>query len=70
MLLAALTDALGEERVLTGEDVRRLHGTDESWHPPAPPDAVVRARTTEDVVTVVSACARHGVAGDRELACR
>jgi D-lactate dehydrogenase (cytochrome) len=55
--LAAL---LGPDRVITGSDERRRHGSDESWHPPAPPDAVVRIRSTEEAVAVVRACARHG----------
>lgn len=57
---AALSD-LGGLQVQTGADVRRQHGTDESWHPPAPPDAVVHPRSTEEAVRVVAACARHGV---------
>lgn len=57
---AALSD-LSDLQVQTGADVRRQHGTDESWHPPAPPDAVVYPRTTEEAVRVVAACARHDV---------
>jgi D-lactate dehydrogenase (cytochrome) len=60
MLLADLTTALGEDRVLTGDDVRRQHGTDESWHPPAAPDVVVMPRSTEEAATVVRACAQAG----------
>ncbi len=47
--------------MLVSEDVRRAHGTDEGWHAPVAPDAVVEATSTQDVVTVVQACARHSV---------
>jgi D-lactate dehydrogenase (cytochrome) len=57
----ALAQLLGPERVTTGEDERRRHGSDESWHPPAPPDAVVRIRSTEEAAEVVRICARHAV---------
>src|SRR4051795_12772661 len=60
MLLADLTTALGEDRVLTGDDVRRQHGTDESWHPPAAPDVVVMPHSTEEAAAVVRACAQAG----------
>ncbi len=59
--LADLTDLLGADRVLTGEDDRRRRGTDESWHEPAPPDAVVCPRSTEEAAAIVRTCARHGV---------
>ena len=55
-----LRDALGDDRVQTGEDVRRLHGTDSSFHPVAPPDAVVFPESVEDAVAIVRTCARHG----------
>ena len=55
-----LREALGADRVQTGEDVRRLHGTDSSFHPVAPPDAVVFPESVEDAVAIVRACARHG----------
>jgi D-lactate dehydrogenase (cytochrome) len=48
-------------RVQVGDDVRRTHGTDEGWHAPVAPDAVVEATSTTDVVAVVRTCARHGV---------
>jgi D-lactate dehydrogenase (cytochrome) len=59
-LLADLTAALGADRVLTGADVRRLHGSDESWHPPADPDVVVLPRDTAEAAAVVRACRDHG----------
>jgi D-lactate dehydrogenase (cytochrome) len=59
--LDALARLLGPERVTTGEDERRRHGSDESWHPPAPPDAVVRIRSTEEAAAVVKVCAGHAL---------
>jgi D-lactate dehydrogenase (cytochrome) len=56
-----IAHALGDGRVLTGADVLRQHGTDESWHPPATPDAVVYPRDTEEAAAVVRACRDHKV---------
>jgi D-lactate dehydrogenase (cytochrome) len=58
-LLDDLRDALGAERVLTGLDVREQHGVDESFHPGAPPDAVVWPQSTEEAAEIVRICARH-----------
>jgi D-lactate dehydrogenase (cytochrome) len=55
----ALTGALAPDRVSTGEDVRRLHGTDESFHAPAPPDLVVFPLDTDEAAAVVRICAEH-----------
>ena len=46
------------ERAVFNKDVRELHGQDESFHPCCPPDVVVFAQTTEEVVAVVNECAR------------
>src|SRR5215213_9056680 len=54
-----LIAALDAERVSTGNDDRRRHGTDESWHPPAAPDFVVYPRSTEECAAVVRLCKRH-----------
>ncbi|WP_051324353.1 FAD-binding oxidoreductase [Candidatus Solirubrobacter pratensis] len=59
--VADLTRELGADRVLTGTDVLRQHGTDESWHPPATPDAVVLPRDTEDAAAIVRACRDYHV---------
>jgi D-lactate dehydrogenase (cytochrome) len=59
-LVADLEALLGAERVLTGEDDRRQHGTDESFHAPAPPDVVVAPRDTDEAVAIVRLCVRHG----------
>ena len=39
--------------------MRLQHGRDESFHTPAPPDAVAFARSTEEVAEIVTLCARH-----------
>ena len=49
------------ERCSTAVAVREQHGKDESWHQPAPPDAVVFARSTEEVSDAVRICATHKV---------
>src|SRR3954469_7416348 len=62
--LAALAEApapaLAPDRVAAGEDVRRLHGTDESFHAPAPPDLVVFPLDVDEAAGVVRLCAEHG----------
>jgi D-lactate dehydrogenase (cytochrome) len=57
--LDALRDLLGADRVLTGDDIRAQHGRDESFHPPAPPDAVVWPRSTQEAAAIVGVCAAH-----------
>ncbi|MEA3291487.1 MAG: FAD-linked oxidase C-terminal domain-containing protein [Pseudomonadota bacterium] len=47
------------ERVETSPAVRERHGKDESFHPAAPPDAVIAARNAEEVQAIVSVCAEH-----------
>ena len=59
-LTEALAGALAPDRVLDGEDVRRQHGTDESFHRPAPPDRVVFPLDVEEAARVVRICAEHG----------
>ncbi len=58
--IADLKAAFGD-RCTTSLAVREQHGKDESWHQPAPPDAVVFARSTEEVATAVRICAAHKV---------
>jgi D-lactate dehydrogenase (cytochrome) len=53
--------ALLGERLSTARAVREQHGRDESYHAPAPPDAVAFARSTEEVSAIVKICARHKV---------
>ncbi len=59
-LIAALSERFGERFTMT-EAARAHHGKDESAHAPAPPDAVVFAQSTEEVVAIVDCCRRHRV---------
>ncbi len=58
--LDALKARFGD-RLSTAAAVREHHGRDESPFPPTPPDAVVFAQSTEDVVALVELCAQHRV---------
>lgn len=58
--LEELAASLGD-RFVTSLSARDLHGRDESPLPPALPDAVVYASSTDDVVEVVRVCRRHGI---------
>jgi D-lactate dehydrogenase (cytochrome) len=49
------------DRLTTSIAVRERHGTDESFHAPCSPDAVVFARSTEDVQYLVKMCSTHRV---------
>ncbi|KAA0015995.1 FAD-binding protein [Salinicola corii] len=59
-LIAELEPILGD-RITTGAGIREQHGHDESWHHPAAPDAVCFPHSTDEVSTVVRACATHRV---------
>ncbi len=59
-LRAELAARFGD-RLSLARAVREQHGTDISSYPVTPPDAVVFAQSTEDVVAAVQACGRHGV---------
>ena len=59
-VLAALRARFGE-RFTTAASVLEQHGRDESYHTAAPPDAVVYAQSTEEVVEVVKLCAEYKV---------
>jgi D-lactate dehydrogenase (cytochrome) len=56
---AALTERFGD-RYVTSTAVREHHGRDESAFDVTPPDAVVYALSTEDVVFVLTLANRHG----------
>lgn len=58
--VAELSELLGE-RFSRSESVLTIHGRDESYFPETPPQAVVFARSTEEVRQVVLACGRYGV---------
>ncbi|MEW6323723.1 MAG: FAD-linked oxidase C-terminal domain-containing protein [Acidobacteriota bacterium] len=53
--------ALLGDRVSTSVAVREHHSHGESWHDPAPPDAVAFPETTDEAAAVVRACAAHRV---------
>src|SRR5579883_2457328 len=59
-VVAQLRTRFGE-RLSTSAAVREQHGRDESYHTPAPPDAVVFAHSTAEVAAVVGLCAAHKV---------
>ncbi|WP_425219789.1 FAD-binding oxidoreductase [Ralstonia solanacearum] len=59
-MLDALRARFGE-RVSTSDAVRAHHGRDESAYDPMPPDAVVFAQTTEEVVAVAKLCHEHEI---------
>lgn len=58
--IAALRERFGE-RVQTGEAICRQHGTSEAHFDPVLPDAVVFARSTDEVVALVRMCVSAGV---------
>ena len=55
-----LTEIFGS-RLTVSPDARERFGKDESFHPSIPPDAVITARSTEEVSNIVQVCARHRV---------
>lgn len=57
-MLAELRALLGD-RLSTSQAVRDQHGKDESYHEVAAPDAVVFARSAEEIADVVRICARY-----------
>jgi D-lactate dehydrogenase (cytochrome) len=59
-LIAALRERFGD-RLTTAASVLEQHGRDEGHHATVPPDAVVFAQSTEDVVLVVKLCGEHRV---------
>jgi D-lactate dehydrogenase (cytochrome) len=59
-LADALVAALAPDRVLSGADVRHRHGSDESFHPAAPPDLVAYPLDVEEAARAVRICAEHG----------
>jgi D-lactate dehydrogenase (cytochrome) len=57
-LATALAARFGD-RFTVSQAVRDHHGKDESPFPTVPPDAVLYARSTEDVVAAVDLCREH-----------
>ncbi|MGE4063268.1 MAG: FAD-binding oxidoreductase [Rhodospirillaceae bacterium] len=58
--ISTLREFLGD-RLSTSPSILERHGSDLSYHKPAPPDAVAFARSLDDVVRVVKTCAANGV---------
>lgn len=58
--IAEIRAVLGD-RLTTAMAVREQHGKGEAYHKPAPPDAVAFVESTEEVVAVVKACAKHRI---------
>ena len=57
--LIEIDRALSSDQVLTDPDICASYGRDESETPARTPDAVVRVRSSADVVAVMKACSRH-----------
>ncbi|PKP85118.1 MAG: 2-hydroxy-acid oxidase [Alphaproteobacteria bacterium HGW-Alphaproteobacteria-2] len=57
--VAELRPVLGE-RLSTSLSDLALHGQNESWYPPMPPDAVAYPESTEEVAAIVRICAAQG----------
>ena len=47
------------DRLTTNDTIRARHGTDESYHAPRAPDAVVFPETREEVIEIVEICRDH-----------
>ena len=58
--IAELKEHFGD-RLSEAMAVRERFGKDESFHPSAPPDAVITPHSTEEVSAIVRTCARHRV---------
>ena len=56
--LAELAARFGE-RFSTSTALRERHGQDESWHKPAPPDAVVFPQSVDEIAEGARICAQH-----------
>ncbi len=53
--------ALLGERLSTADDVRDVHGSDESWQPAAAPEAVAFPLAAAEVAAIAKICSAHGV---------
>lgn len=47
------------DRLTTNQTIRDRHGTDESYHAPKAPDAVVFPQTADEVIEIVNVCRDH-----------
>jgi glycolate oxidase len=59
--LIAIDRRVKSDQVITDADVCAAYARDESETEPRVPDAVVRARSADDVAAVLTACHEHGV---------
>ncbi|HEV7680334.1 MAG TPA: FAD-linked oxidase C-terminal domain-containing protein [Candidatus Dormibacteraeota bacterium] len=59
--VAAELQALLGERLTASASERAVHGADESYRTPAPPDLVAYPESTDEVAAIVRACARERV---------
>lgn len=59
-LLSVLRQIVGD-RLSTATAILEQHGKDESFHPTMPPEAVVFAKSTDEVSRIVTACAERNV---------
>jgi glycolate oxidase len=59
--LREIAGVLGSDQLITDKEVCEAYGHDESETPHRTPDAVIRARSREDVVAVMRACSSHRV---------
>lgn len=57
--VAELKPVLGERLSTSASDLA-LHGQNESWYPPMPPDAVAYPESTEEVAAIARICAAQG----------
>jgi D-lactate dehydrogenase (cytochrome) len=57
--IEALQPVLGD-RLSTSAALRESHGVNETYFPPAPPDAVAFPTSTAEVAEIVRLCAQHG----------
>jgi glycolate oxidase len=58
--LCELSPQLGSEQILTDPDVLQSYARDESETEPSPPEAVIRVRSSAQVVSVMRAASKHG----------
>ncbi|MEL7467222.1 MAG: FAD-linked oxidase C-terminal domain-containing protein [Pseudomonadota bacterium] len=57
--IAELEPQFGK-RLSRAAAILEQHGKDEAWHKPAPPDAVIWPRSTEEVSLIARTCNAHG----------
>jgi glycolate oxidase len=58
--LRELSTQLGSDQIITDSDVLQSYARDESETEPSPPEAVIRVRSSAQVVSVMQAASNHG----------